>query len=92
MYQERSVIGCLLLLHRILFVFGRTMRLGCQVTSVVHRKNPKTPQTRVLSVCSDETFPKYRKKLYFTRKRTDNEERNEIHEECLEVSLSDSNE
>ena len=65
MHQERSVLGCLLLLHRILFVFGRAMRPGCQVTSVVHQKNPKTLKTRVLSVYSDETFPKYRKKLYF---------------------------
>ena len=65
MHQERSVLGCLLLLYRILFVFGRAMRPGCQVTSVVHQKNPKTLQTRVLSVYPDETFPKYRKKLYF---------------------------
>ena len=71
MHQERSVLGCLLLLHRILFVFGRAMRPGCQVTSVVHRKNPKTLQTRVLSVCPDETFPKYRKKLDFYKKTTE---------------------
>ena len=65
MHQERSVLGCLLLLHRILFVFGRAIRPGCQVTSVVHRKNPKTLQTRVLTVWPDEICPKYRKKLYF---------------------------
>ena len=65
MHQERSLLGCLLLLHGILFVFGRAIRPGCQVTSVVHQKNLKTLKTRVLSVCPDETFPKYRKKLYF---------------------------
>ena len=65
MHQERSVLGCIPLLHRILFFFGRAIRPGCQVTSVVHQKNRKTIQTRVLSVCPDETFPKYRKKLYF---------------------------
>ena len=67
MHQERSVLGCIPLLHRILFVFGRAIRPGCQVTSLVHRKNRKTLQTRVLSVCPDETFPKYRKKLYFNK-------------------------
>ena len=65
MHQERSVLGCIPLLHRILFFFGRAIRPGCQVTSVVHQKNRKTLQTRVLSVCPDETFPEYRKKLYF---------------------------
>ena len=65
MHQERSVIGCKPLLHRILFVFGRAIRPGRQVTSVVHQKNRKTLQKRVLSVCPDETFPKYGKKLYF---------------------------
>ena len=56
------MLGCIPLLHRILF-FGGAMRPGCQVTSVVHTK---------------ETT--------FTKKRTDNEERNEIG-----VLLSDSN-
>ena len=65
MHQERSVLGCIPLLHRILFVFGHAIRPGCQVTSVVHQKNRKTLQTRFLSVCPDETFPKYRKKLDF---------------------------
>ena len=92
MHQERSVLGCLLLLHRILFVFGRAMRPGCQVTSVVHQKSPKTLKTRVLSVRPDEKFPNIERNFTFTRKRTGNEERNEIPEECLEVSLSDSNE
>ena len=38
MHQERSASNCIPLLHRILFVFGRAMRPGCQVTSVVHTK------------------------------------------------------
>ena len=64
MHQERSVLGCIPLLHRISF-FGRAMRPGCQVTSVVHQKSLTTVQTRVVSVCPDETFPKDGKKLYF---------------------------
>ena len=38
MHQERSVLGCIPLLHRISFVFSRAMRPGCQVTSVAHTK------------------------------------------------------
>ena len=63
MHQKRSVLGCIPLLHRIFF--GRAMHPGCQVTSVVYLKNPKTLQTRVLSVCPDDTSQEYRKKLYF---------------------------
>ena len=37
-------------------------------------------------------FQNIERNFTFTRKRTGNEERNEIPEECLEVSLSDSNE
>ena len=61
MHQERSVLGCTPLLHRVSFL-GRAMRPGCQVTSVVLKK---TLQTQVLSVYPDEKFPEYRKKIYF---------------------------
>ena len=47
------------------FICFRSRNTSWQVTSVVHQKYRKTIQTRVLSVCPDETFPKYRKKLYF---------------------------
>ena len=38
MHQERSVLGCIPLLHGILFVFGRAMRPGCHKCST-HERN-----------------------------------------------------
>ena len=53
------------------FICFRSRNTSWQVTSVVHQKYRKTIQTRVLSVCPDETFPKYRKKLDFYKKTTE---------------------
>ena len=89
MHQERSVLGCTPLLHRISF-FGRAMRPGCQVTSVVLKK--KTLKLYKLLCALKKNFQNIERKFTFTRKRTDSEERNEIPEECHEVSLSDSKE
>ena len=71
MHKERSVLGCIPLLHRISFVFDRAIRPGCHVhkcgTLKVIKNKRKTLKIRVLSVCPDDTFPEYREKLYFTR-------------------------
>ena len=38
MHQERSVLGCIPLLHRYVIFFGRAMRPSCQVRSVIHTR------------------------------------------------------
>ena len=91
MHQERSVLGCIPLLHRILFVFGRAIRPG--KSQVWYTKNTVKLYKLEFFLCAlMKHFQNIERNLTFTRKRTDNEERNEIPEECLEVSLSDSNE
>ena len=94
MHQERSVLACLLLLHGILFVFGRAMRPGCQSSRKcsTQKKSLKLYKLEFFLCALMKHFQNIERNLTFTRKCTDNEERNEIPEECLEVSLSDSNE
>ena len=91
MHQERSVLGCTPLLHRVSF-FGRAMRPGCQVTSVVLKKTLKLYKLKFFLCTLMKNFQNIERKFTFSRKRTDSEERNEIPEECYEVSLSDSKE
>ena len=91
MHQERSVLGCTPLLHRISF-FGRAMRPGCQVTSVVLKKPLKLYKLKFFLCTLMKNSQNIERKFTFSRKRTDSEERNEIPEECHEVSLSDSKE
>ena len=63
MHQKRSVLGYIPLLHRIPFSVAQcVLAVKSQVWCI---KKPKTLQTRVLSVCPDDTSPEYRKKLYF---------------------------
>ena len=91
MHQERSVLGCSPWLHRISF-FGRAMRPGCQVTSVVLKKPLKLYKLKFFLCTLMKNSQNIERKFTFSRKRTDSEERNEIPEECHEVSLSDSKE
>ena len=91
MHQERSVLGCTPWLHRISF-FGRAMRPGCQVTSVVLKKPLKLYKLKFFLCTLMKNSQNIERKFTFSRKRTDSEERNEIPEECHEVSLSDSKE
>ena len=84
MHQERSVLGCIPLLHRILFVFGRANKSQVWYT----KKTVKLYKLDFFLCALMKHFQNIERNFTFTWKRTGNEERNETHEECHEVSLS----
>ena len=85
MHQKRSVLGYIPLLHRILFRSRNASWLSSHKCGVL--KNLKLYKLEFFQCALMTHLQNIERNFTFTRKRTDNEERNEIG-----VSLSDSNE
>ena len=84
MHQKRSVLGYIPLLHRILFRSRNASWLSSHKCGVL--KNLKLYKLEFFQCALMTHLQNIERNFTFTRKRTDNEERNEIG-----VSLSDSN-
>ena len=84
MHQKRSVLGCIPLLHRIFSVAQCILAVKSQVWYI--KKILKLSKLEFFLCALMTHLKNIERNFTFTRKRTDNEERNEIG-----VSLSDSN-